>query len=230
MRILSMIALVLFVCSLAAPVQAGIVEDCEQERDPDRSIRGCTAVIRSGEFSGRNLANAYGNRGYAYAALGEHRRAIEDYDQVLRLDPGLAIAYNSRGIAYNNLGEYARAIENYDQALLLDPRSAEAYYNRGNAYANLGDAARAIEDYDQALRLDPGLADAYNNRANARCHLGQVEASLDDRIQMLRLGVLTAKDAQRHLRDQGFYKGAIDGDFGPASRKALRGWTTAGCP
>jgi peptidoglycan hydrolase-like protein with peptidoglycan-binding domain len=25
-------------------------------------------------------------------------------------------------------------------------------------------------------------------------------------------------------------KGAIDGDFGPASRKALRDWITAGCP
>ncbi len=57
-----------------------------------------------------------------------------------------------------------------------------------------------------------------------------LEASLDDRMQALRLGVFTAELAQRALRDRGFYKGAIDGDFGPASRKALRDWTAAGCP
>ncbi len=35
---------------------------------------------------------------------------------------------------------------------------------------------------------------------------------------------------QRHLRDRGFYKGAIDGNFGPAAQQALREWTVAGCP
>jgi peptidoglycan hydrolase-like protein with peptidoglycan-binding domain len=70
---------------------------------------------------------------------------------------------------------------------------------------------------------------ATTNRARARCHLGQVEASLDDRMQALRLGV-TAKPLQSAFRDRGFYKGAIDGDFGPASRKALRDWAVAGCP
>ena len=113
--------------------------------------------------------------------------------------------------------------------LRLNPGLAIAYNSRGSAYANLGDATRAIEDYDQALRLDPGLADAYNNRANARCHLGQVEASLDDRMQALRLGAFNAEFAQRLLRDRGFYKGAIDGAFGPVSQKALRDWTVASC-
>ena len=38
------------------------------------------------------------------------------------------------------------------------------------------------------------------------------------------------KDMQSYLRDRGFYKGAIDGAFGPASQKAQRAWTAAGCP
>ncbi len=196
MRILSLIAVVLFVSSLTAPARAGMVEYCNHMRDPDLGIGGCTAVIRSGEYSGKNLAIAYNNRGNAYANLGEYRRAIQDYDQALRLDPGYAVAYYNRGLAYSDLGEYRRA----------------------------------IEDYDQALRLDPGLAQAYIGRANAHCELGMNEASLDDRMQTLRLGALAAKDVQRFLRGRGFYKGAIDGDFGPASQKALREWTAAGCP
>jgi tetratricopeptide (TPR) repeat protein len=143
MRVFSLIALVLFVSLLAAPARAGMEQDCSQDRDADLQISGCSAIIRSGEYSGKNLAIAYSNRGHAYGNLGEYRRAIEGLDQALRLDPGLAKAYYNRGVAYRNLSEYRRAIENYDQALRLDPGFAFAYNNRGNAYDYLGDPARA---------------------------------------------------------------------------------------
>ena len=188
--------MVLFVTSLAAPARAGMVEDCNQEYDWDLKIVDCTTAIRSGQWQGKNLTAAYTNRGEAYRNLGDPTRAIENYGQALRLDPGNALVYNSRG----------------------------------NAYDDLGDHARAIEDYDQALRFDPDFTIAYYNRAGAHCALGQVEASFDDRVEALRLGALTAEALQSYLRHHRFYKGAIDGDFGPASRKALRDWTAAGCP
>ena len=72
MRIFSLIAVLLFVSSLAAPARAGMAEDCVQERDPELSISGCTAVIRSGQYSGRDLAVAYNNRGNAYNNLGDY--------------------------------------------------------------------------------------------------------------------------------------------------------------
>ena len=81
-------------------------------------------------------------------------------------------------------------------------------------------------------RLDPGDVHACNSRAIARCHLGQVDASLDDWMQVVRLGggAPAAEELQRFMRDVGFYKGAINGDFDTASQKALREWTVAGCP
>ena len=96
MRILSLIAVVVFVSSLSAPARAGMAEDCVQERDWDLMIGGCTAVIRSGQWQGKDLAWAYHNRGVTYADLGEYRRAIEDFGQALRLDPSHAKAYNGR--------------------------------------------------------------------------------------------------------------------------------------
>ncbi len=167
MRILSLIAVVLFVSSLSAPVWAGMVEDCVQEDDPDLRIDGCTAAIRSGQWEGKDIAWAYSNRGFAYNDLGEYRRAVEDFDQALRSDPGYAIAYNNRGVAFVNLGEYRRAIQDYDEVLRLDPGDAFAYNNRGVAYEGLGEYRRAIQDYDQALRSDPGYANAYYNRGVA---------------------------------------------------------------
>ncbi len=77
-----------------------MVKDCVQKLDPDRRVRGCTAVIRSGQWQGKDLAWAYYNRGIAYKNLKDYRRAIEDYDQALRLDPDYVKAYNNRGYAY----------------------------------------------------------------------------------------------------------------------------------
>ena len=231
MRILSLIAvMVLFVSSLAAPSRADMVDDCNQDYDRGLSIGGCTAVIRSGQWQGKELAPAYNSRGVAYYLSGYTAQAIEDFNQALRLDPGLVLAYNSRGSVYYDLGDYAQAIENLDQALRLDPGYALAYYNRGNAYRAVGDHARAIEDFDQALLLDPGDDEAYDNRAQSRCLLGMIEASLDDRMQAIRLGATTAKVYQQILLIDGFYKGTIDGNFGAASQQALREWTAAGCP
>ena len=187
MRLLSLIAVVLFVSSLAAPARAGMVEDCVQTDDWNLKISGCTAVIDSGQYSDRNLAPAYSNRGNAYLTLGKNRRAIEDYDQALRLDPGFANAYVGRGEAYRRLGEHRRAIEDYDQVVRLKPGLAIAYYNRGIAYRNLGEHARAIEDYDEALRLDPDDAAAYNNRGYAYAALGEHRRAIEDYDEALRL-------------------------------------------
>ena len=55
--------------------------------------------------------------------LGQHQRAIQDYDQAIRLNPRYAEAYNNRGIAYKNLGQHQRAIQDYDEAIRINSAS-----------------------------------------------------------------------------------------------------------
>ncbi len=85
MRSFSLIDVVLLMSSLAAPARAGKVGVCVQDSDLDLSIGGCIAVICSGQYSGRKLAVAYYNRGLAYSRLDNAARAIEDYNEVLRI-------------------------------------------------------------------------------------------------------------------------------------------------
>src|ERR1700693_4438566 len=67
---------------------------------PDMMIAGCSAMISSGEYSGRDLAIAYTNRGSAYDDKHDEDRAIADHDSAIRIDPTLELAFNNRANAY----------------------------------------------------------------------------------------------------------------------------------
>jgi len=144
-----------FATALLLPLaaHAGMEENCVQSSDPDLSIGGCTAMIRSGEYESRNLAVAYTNRGNAHLRLSETSQAIADYDQAIRLDPDYPLAYNGRGLAYRNLGEDRRAITDFSQAIRLDPQYDRAYKNRGIAYEHLGGNHHAMRDYETAMHI-----------------------------------------------------------------------------
>jgi len=129
----------------------------------------------------------YNNRGLTFGNLGQHERAIQDYDAALRLDPNHIQAYSNRGNRYADLGQHERAIQDYDDALRLDPNFAQAYSNRGNHYGSLGQHEQAIEDFDAAIRLDPNDAKAYYNRGNSYERLGQHERAIHDYDAAIRL-------------------------------------------
>jgi regulator of sirC expression with transglutaminase-like and TPR domain len=100
-----------------------------------------------------NNYTAYISRGAAYAALGNNRQAIEDYDKALEIEPKLEKIYNNRGMAYSNLGNYRQAIVDYDKAIGIMPEDADPYYNRGFAYWQLDNKQQAIEDLNTAAKL-----------------------------------------------------------------------------
>jgi len=61
-----------------------------------KAIDDCSKAI---ELDPKN-ADAYNNRGNAYASLGEYQKAIDDCSKAIELDPKNADAYNNRGNAY----------------------------------------------------------------------------------------------------------------------------------
>ena len=55
-------------------------------------------------------------------------KAIEHYNEAIRLKPNFAEAYTYRGVAYQSKGEYDRAIEDHNRAIQLIPHYATAYF------------------------------------------------------------------------------------------------------
>ena len=62
---------------------------------------------------------AYNNRGGAYLWLGQYQRAIEDYDEAIRLDRELVLPYVNRARAYAVLGKDREAQQDADRAVGL---------------------------------------------------------------------------------------------------------------
>jgi len=113
-------------------------------------------------------------------------KAMEYFDEAIRLDPNDAGAYPSRGLAYATLGQYEKAIEDLTEAIRLNP-NAFIYGSRGLAHATLGQYEKAIEDYTEAIRLDPNFAHFYFVRGLVYADLGQYEKALQDYHEAIRL-------------------------------------------
>ena len=99
------------------------------------------------------------NRGRVYPVKGDTDRAIADYDEAIRLDPGLPFRVEQPRHRLPGKGEHDRAIADYNEAIRLDPKFAIALDNRGTLFAKK-DYDHAIADYTEAIRLKPDYAAA----------------------------------------------------------------------
>jgi lipoprotein NlpI len=162
-----------------------------EENKINEVIYHCNAAIRLSPY----YADAYNNRGNAYAKLGQNQRSIEDYNKAIALKSGYADAYNNRGGAYFKLGQYQLAVENFNEALFLKPDYADTYNNRGGAYFKLGQYQLAIENFNDAILLKPDYADAYNNLAIVYFQQGYKELGCFDARKACALGVCKILEA-----------------------------------
>jgi tetratricopeptide (TPR) repeat protein len=58
-------------------------------------------------------ADACNTRGNRYLELRQLRRAIEEFDEAIRLDPKYAVAYGNRAIAHKLQGNKAKSIADF---------------------------------------------------------------------------------------------------------------------
>lgn len=128
----------------------------------------------------KNNAEEIFREGLKKIEQGNFQGAINDFTEVLKINPNIPDAYYFRGLARDLLEDNEEAIKDYSEAIRLDPKNTYAYNNRGTVYAELKEYDKAIEDYDRALDKDSENANAYYNRALAHTALGKPEQALAD--------------------------------------------------
>ena len=87
-------------------------------------------------------AESYFRRGLLREELHELDKAIEDYDEAIRLGPKNPLAYIGRGSAWNDKREYEKAIADFDEAIRLDPKNSLARVGRGMTWRAKGDSEK----------------------------------------------------------------------------------------
>jgi len=157
MRTLATLGALLFGGSLA---HAEPADDCNQTRDLNRQLRGCTAFIKQGTAAPENLATAHLNRANIRARRHEYTLAFADYASAIALDPRNPLIPYNRGNAYLDARRYEMAVADYTRAIELDAAFALAYLNRGISREARGEARAAAEDYRTALALNAALGAA----------------------------------------------------------------------
>jgi tetratricopeptide (TPR) repeat protein len=142
-------------------------------------IGGCTILIHSGRENAQGLAKAFSHRGTAYFAKGDYRRAIQDYSQVINLDPSNATAFDNRCWTRATLGLLGEALQDCEQSLKLRPNHAATLSTRGFAYLKSGNLDAAIADYNAALAIAPQNAYALYGRGLAKLKKADPDANED---------------------------------------------------
>ncbi|HVO95553.1 MAG TPA: tetratricopeptide repeat protein [Terriglobales bacterium] len=125
--------------------------------------RGAGSSLSTPEHT---YGEVYFHRGIAYAELRQYQRAIQDYNEAIRLKASDVLAHDSRGVAYVGPGQYERAIEDYKEALLIDSRYAWAYGHRGLAWLYLQRDVQAESDFKKAFEIDPFVKSTFEPLIN----------------------------------------------------------------
>ena len=103
----------------------------------EAAIAACTHAIRSGRFSGHDLASIYDNRAIELRERGEYDKAIADYSEAIRIDGALSGAYTGRGLAHEGKAEVDQAKADYRKALALAPKYDDAQWAQDTARQRL---------------------------------------------------------------------------------------------
>lgn len=103
---------------------------------------------------------AWQKLGHAYSSEGAWAKAIEAYQESIRLNPGLGQAWTGLGMAYEATLRPGEALAAYERATIADPRHAGSHYLYGRALARAGERELAMAELEKALEIAPSLAEA----------------------------------------------------------------------
>ncbi|MGO9942149.1 MAG: tetratricopeptide repeat protein [Rhodoblastus sp.] len=156
---------------------------CANEREafsPEARLDGCSALIASGRWKGREIAWAYVNRCIIYKAQGLTEKALANCDQAVEQDPQSWFAYQMRGEVFEKLGNPEKALADYDKATEAGGKNVAIFANRGDLLLTKGEYDKAIADYNRAIEINDQSVLAYIGRGGAWVAKGDADSALAD--------------------------------------------------
>lgn len=128
-----------------------------------------------------------------YYRLKDFRRAVENFQSALALDPKFALATYYLGLAQGEMGDLDGATASFRRALELDPTNFAAAYDLGAALLKQNHVEGAVDAFLRATGINPQYAQAY-------VALGEVylyQRRTDDAVRALERAVELAPQSRK---------------------------------
>jgi tetratricopeptide (TPR) repeat protein len=120
------------------------------------------------------LAPEYHAARYDYAIVlvqrHKHRRANEEIDKLLKVDPNNLMYRTTLATIRTGLGDFDRALPLYREVLAQTPGDPELHLSIAHGMKTLGRTPEAIEAYRQAAAARPAYGEAYWSLANLKTY------------------------------------------------------------
>lgn len=130
------------------------------------------------KFSGSATVLVY--RGTLHMRLLQYDKALENFNEALRIDPFHFQAYLSRAKLYEAIRENTYARSDFDRATEIDPENNLIYEERGNFLINQGLFSEALSDFDKLADMLPEDFFVFALRADLHEKLENWEKALED--------------------------------------------------
>jgi tetratricopeptide (TPR) repeat protein len=109
-----------------------------------------------------------------FQRLNRHLNAIEELNEVIKMEPYFPEAYNALGVSYDSLGKFAMAEECYKMALRLNPDLAYVVNNLGYSYMMQRKYEDAVHFLEMAVAMEENNLKYRNNLLMASQRAGNL--------------------------------------------------------
>ncbi|NWF91284.1 MAG: tetratricopeptide repeat protein [Syntrophaceae bacterium] len=123
----------------------------EVKRDDDRQHRLVSEILN------------HFNLGVQFQNRREFSKAIEAYQNVLRLDPTYVEAHNNLGMIYQETGDLDKAFEAYQKSVKINPGYEKGHNNLGVLLYLMGRHEEALESFQKALAINSNNIESHIN-------------------------------------------------------------------
>jgi CHAT domain-containing protein/Tfp pilus assembly protein PilF len=125
-------------------------------------------------------ARAHYKTAFSLYKVGKYDDAIEEFWQVIQLDPSFAVAYRWMAQAYIDKSDPDGALQRFESLLQANPNNGLAYYGLGKVYRDGKQiSAKALEHGQKAIALAPQEVLPYNLVAIVYKDMGQKEQAIE---------------------------------------------------
>jgi tetratricopeptide (TPR) repeat protein len=141
----------------------------------DQAVKILTEVVAAADPKTKTYSDALYTLAYSYDLMEQSDKAIETYQNALKISPNDKDLTFNLGRLYFMQGKYDLAIENFAKVLVDNPDDFDANLNIGNAYLQLEKFKEAIPYFEKATVVKPNNTNAWNNLGVSYVRSGDLE-------------------------------------------------------